>query len=188
RTESRVPHLSGGEIEAVGKDRPGPNSGGGRLPAQCRAGNEVEWKAGQRGEKAIEREDDPGGGCGIDSENLEFARDQDGIDRTHPCGRARPAKEWRAKAVPGGQRAGDAACLPAEAPVVSRGIQPVADQKRDDGQTQPEGDEKDEPGPHPKRRIPLRRLHLSFALSAHSAPANLESSVYQPPPTTCHPE
>jgi hypothetical protein len=40
--------------------------------------------------------------------------------------------------------------------MVSSRIEQVADQKRDDGEAQPEGDEKDEPRPHPERRIRLR--------------------------------
>ena len=75
-------------------------------------------RRGGGGEDAVEGEDDEGGFCGVDAEELEDAGEQQGIERGDPGGGASVAGEGVGVSVAGDKGAGDASHLPAELEMV----------------------------------------------------------------------
>ena len=76
---------------------------------------------GERAEERVQGEQDPGRGQGVDAGELENEGHQQRIEWGDPCRRAGMTLEGVREAVAGGQRARDAAHLPAELEVVGEG-------------------------------------------------------------------
>src|SRR5271163_788066 len=81
---------------------------------EAAGGDLVDDRRGGGGEDAVDGEDDPGGLCSVDAEELEDRSDEERIEGWRPGGGAGVADEGVRVAVTSGEGAGDAAHLPAE--------------------------------------------------------------------------
>src|ERR1700679_2052146 len=123
--DGHVPDPADSVLHGGGMESPepaGPESdlscAGGAEGLEAADGDLVDDGRGGGGEDAIDGEDDPGGLCSVDAEDLEDAGDEERIERGSPGGGAGVAGEGVREAVAGGEGAGDATHLPAELEVV----------------------------------------------------------------------
>ena len=88
---------------------------------ECLARDQINRDAGEGGKNAVDGQQPPGRGIRIDSENLEDASDQVGIQRGFPCRGAGIISVRIAETLAQRDRAGDASHLPAEGKVIFAG-------------------------------------------------------------------
>src|ERR1700741_2843632 len=87
--EAHFPHHSYRPINQVGKNCPSPGRSASSRFSAYAASDQVNCPAGESGEHAIEGENGPGGGGGVNSEDFKYSAENIGIDGRRPGAGAR---------------------------------------------------------------------------------------------------
>src|SRR5580698_1171931 len=142
--EAGLPDHARGPVKEIGEYSPGPSRGTSHANSVKSLRDVVESQAGQRRKDAVEGQNDPGRGPGVNPKHLEYSGENVWIDRGCPGAWSSGKVGGGTEALPTGNGPGQATHLPAKLKVIAPRSNAVSVPDTDHGEPEYQRDQDNE--------------------------------------------